>query len=285
MNEAARVVRSLASERPFLLVARCSLVMLLVVVPSDRVLLLFAAVATAVLFLQERLLQSPWPWLVIAAVLAREQFGSWWVVDDHEVATTYWILSIGLSRFSRRPDDVLRVSARMLIVALFAFAFGWKLLSDQYVSGDFFEYTLLRDSRFEPVVELATGIPESELVAQRAAVSGLTASGEVGETVAIETSTRSSALAHLFTYYGLAMEGGVFLSFAFPLRGRWRTVRHVALITFCLTTYSVVPVTGFGLLLLSMGMAQAHDARWRLAYLGAGVAVFAWTSFLVGVLL
>lgn len=270
---------------PFLLAARSTLVALLVVVHTDRPVLVFAAVATAVLFLQEHLLRSPWPWFVIAAVLGRDQLGEWWLVDDHVALMTYWLVAVGLSRFATEPDAVLRQSARWVIVGVFAFAFGWKLLSSQYLSGDFFEHTLLRDPRFEPWATWVGGADATELAASRSAVSTFTAAGDVGDTLEVDVGPRTVLLANVLTYFGLVIEGAVALSFALPLRRSWRPVRHVALIAFCVTTYSVVPVAGFGLLLLSMGLAHARGPGWRTAYLAAGVFVFVWSSILAGFIL
>lgn len=279
------VVERVGRMDPLLLAARSTLAALLVVVHTDRPLLVFAAVATAMLFLQERLLRSPWPWFVIAAVLGRDQFSEWWLMDDHVVLMTYWLVAVGLSRFATKPDAVLSQSARWVIVGVFAFAFGWKLLSSQYLSGDFFEHTLLRDHRFEPWAVWFGGADAAELAANRSVVSTFTAAGDVGDTLEVDAGPRTSLMAHVLTYFGLVIEGAVAASFALPLRGSWRAVRHVTLIAFCVTTYSVVPVAGFGLLLLSIGLAHARRPGWRTAHLAAGAFVFVWTSILAGFVL
>jgi hypothetical protein len=55
--------------------------------------------------------------------------------------------------------------------------------------------------------------------------------------------------------------------------GGWiAAVRHAALLTFCVTTYALAPVAGFGWLLAAMGIAQCQ-AQQRALH-GAYVAVF-----------
>lgn len=270
---------------PFLLVARLSLFVAIVNNHSDLSMALFFGVATAVLFFQERWLRSPWPWVAMAAVLGWTQLQEWWLVDDHPVATTYWLAAIGVSRFGRRPDDVLALSARLLIAGIFTLAVGWKLLSGPFVTGDFFEYTLVRDHRFEPVAVAAGGSDGEALDRDRLEIAQFTATAAAGESIEIETGPRTRRVAMGLTWFGLAVEGAVAAAFAAPLRGRWVLLRAATLIGFCLTTFAVVPVAGFAVLLLIMGMAQSDRPWVRRAHVGAGVIALVWDSVLTAVIL
>lgn len=270
---------------PFLIVARVSLFVAIVNNHSNPVMALLLGVATAVLYFQERLLRSPWPWLAIVATLGWVQIQEWWLIDDHPVATTYWLLAIGVSRFGRRPDDVLALSARLLLGFLFALAFGWKLLSGPFVSGDFFEYTLVRDDRFEPVAVLIGGADEDDLARERGGIAQLTSTGAAGDAVEVETGSRTRSLALTFTWVGLLMEGAVAAAFLAPLRGRWQMLRAVALIGFCVTTYAVLPIAGFAVLLLTMGLAHARRPEVRRAHAVAAAAILVWNAILAGLIL
>lgn len=270
---------------PFLVVARLSLFVAIVNNHSEPSMALFFGVATTLLFFQERWLRSPWPWLVMAAVLGGTQLQEWWLVDDHPVATTYWLAAIGVSRLGRRPDDVLALSARLLIAGIFTLAFGWKLLSGPFVTGDFFEYTLVRDHRFEPVAVAVGGDEPQALEQDRLAITTFTATAAAGESLEITTGPRTRSVARAFTWFGLLVEGAVAASFLAPLRGRWQLLRAATLIGFCLTTYAVVPVAGFAVLLLIMGMAQSDRPWIRRAHVGAGVVVLVWDSVLAVVIL
>ena len=218
-------------------------------------------------------------------MLGAAQLSEWWLVDDHPVATTYWIAAVGVSRLAQRPADVLRFSARLLVASLFALAFGWKLLSTQFTSGTFFEYTLVRDPRFEPVAVIVRGGAQDDLDRQRSAISAFTVDGEAGDVIELTTAPGMRSAARVFTWLGLVLEGLVATAFLMPLPNRLQIVRTVALIAFCVMTYSVIPVAGFALLLLTMGLAQARSAAERRVHLIAGILVLAWNAVLAGLIL
>ena len=268
----------------FLLVARLTLLVLLVNTHDHPGLLLVAAVASAVMFLNERLLRAPWPWFVLTAVLAVSQFGDWWLIDDHRVATTYWLAAVGCARLADEPTRVLRLSARLLVGAMFAFAFGWKLLSSQYTSTDFFRYTLLRDPRFDPVATLVAGADEDQLRSERAVVSEFTAAAPFDEHISVAEGPRTETVATVFTFWGLALEGAIAVAYLLPLRGRSKLARPATILVFCATTYVVVPVVGFGVLLMTLGLTQVDTARLRRSFVLGSAGVFAWGAVMTAVI-
>ncbi len=268
--------RDLTTGSAHVLVGRMTLVAALVNARDDRPVMLLFAVATALLWPNPRALGHPAPWLVLAAVLGGAQFRDWWLLDDHVVATTYWLLALGLSRLAHDPDRVRRTAARLLVGAVFLLAFGWKLLSSQYVSGEFFHYTLLRDDRFEPAAVLVGGADADDLDGARLEVTGFTSTAPPDEAIVVGTGPRVGLFADVLTWYGLALEGAIAAAFLLPLRGRWVVARPLTLGLFCFTTYLVVPVVGFALLLTALGAAETTEARWRGVYLGLAVFAFVW---------
>ena len=73
------------------------------------------------------------------------------------------------------------------------------------------------------------------------------------------------------TWWTVLLEGAVAVAFLWLLeRGvsRWR---DALLLLFCVTTYAIAPVEGFGWLLISMGVAQGESKqrKMRWAYLTA----------------
>lgn len=270
---------------PFLVVARLTLLVAIVNNHSEPVMVVFFGITAALLFFQERWLRLPWPWLLVAGVLGWTQLQEWWLVDDHPVATTYWLAAVGTSRFGERQDDVLALAARLLLAGLFTFAFGWKILSGPFVSGDFFEYTFVRDTRFEPVAVLVGGDDADRLQEERAAISTFTSTAPVGESIEVETGDRSRTVALGFAWFGLVMEGVVAAAFLAPLRDHWQLLRAGSLIGFCVTTYAVLPIAGFAVLLLTMGFAHARQPAVRRAHVVAGAAILVWNAFLAGLIL
>lgn len=270
---------------PFLLVARLSLLVVLVNTHHDVPVLLFAAVVTALVFLNERALRSPWPWFGLATVVGASQFIDWWLIDDHRVATTYWLVAIGLSRLANQPERVLALSARFILGSLFALAFGWKLLSSQYMATDVFQYALLRDHRFEPVATLAGGADADELEIDRVRISDFTRTGDLHETIAVSTGPRTDTVAAVFTTWGLVLEGALAAAFLLPLPGRARQLRPALLLIFCATTYAVVPVVGFGTLLMILGLAQAKTAMERRVLAVGSAIVFVWGVVMINLVI
>ena len=65
-----------------------------------------------------------------------------------------------------------------------------------------------------------------------------------------------------------------------PAEGRLQLARHASLLAFCVTTYALAPVAGFGWLLATMGLAQCRpDQRWlRGAYVAVFVLILLYTE-------
>ena len=179
------------------------------------------------------------------------------------------------------PLATLALSARFLVGSLFAFAAGWKLFSGQFLDGTFFRYTLSFDERFEVVARFVGGTTDAMRGSNLAAVNQLLAAGGGGEVV-LREGAGAPALAVVFTWWGLLIELAVAAVFLLPLGRRWHRarhrVRHATLATFAATTYAVVPVGGFGALLLVLGATQADSERGRVAYLAGAVALLAWAA-------
>jgi hypothetical protein len=68
----------------------------------------------------------------------------------------------------------------------------------------------------------------------------------------------------------------VALSWLSPMK-RMRAARHVTLIAFCFLTYFVVPVAGFGVILLAMAITHAENSHVRKHYFLGMAALFAWS--------
>ena len=79
------------------------------------------------------------------------------------------------------------------------------------------------------------------------------------------------------TWWTVFLEGAVAVAFLWPLERGVSRGRDALLLLFCVTTYAVAPVEGFGWLLIAMGVAQCapERRRTRLLYL----AVFALVLF------
>ena len=266
MTIAATVTRTVDRADPLSLVARLTLLLAVLNTNEDRPLFVLAIVACVLAIRSPRIHLSPWFWLAFGLVIAVRQVSAWEGVDNHVIVTTYWMLALGLSLLAPDPMGALRTNGRLLIGLVFAFAVLWKLLSPTFVDGRFFRYTLLLDDRFSSVTTGVGGLSDADYDANYDRVRDLRAA-RAGDAVPLTETGTVRALATVMTGWGLALEAAVAAALLAPLRGRWRWARHAGLLAFCLTTYLVVPIGGFGCLLAVLGLALAgDDPRLRRAY-------------------
>jgi hypothetical protein len=75
-------------------------------------------------------------------------------------------------------------------------------------------------------------------------------------------------VARLMTWWSILTESAIALVFFWPSRGKLADgLRDATLLVFCWTAYSFGSVTGFGWLLLTMGIAQCDGGRKRTRWL------------------
>jgi hypothetical protein len=217
-----------------------------------------------------KLRRIPVFWFALSAL-----YGGWFLAeyhraDDHLALAAYWYLAIALSLLTNAKEAVLRANARLLIGATFLLAFAWKLRSPDFISGAFFEFELLTDPRFAPIAHWVGGLGTAELEANLRLMSA------APSTVQLLSSPQIQSIASGLTIGALLLEPLVALSWLLPMK--WMRVgRHVSLIAFCFLTYFVVPVVGFGVILLAMAITHAEDASTRKRYFLGMAALFAWS--------
>lgn len=150
----------------------------------------------------------------------------------------------------------------MLIGLCMLFATAWKLVSPTYVSGAFFEYALLTDSRFEHLAEWLGDIPLSTAkrnhLAEKVLTTGHLDGLDVREAT-LKMTSRVKVLAQVLTWWTVIIEGILAAVFLIPGGHRWRVLRNLLLLIFAATTYLVATVKGFGWLLVIMGIAQCEE--------------------------
>jgi hypothetical protein len=198
----------------------------------------------------------------------------WSLADNHAYLLCYWCFAVSLALISQDVAGCLSLNGRLLIGWAFAFAIVWKLfLSPDYLDGRFFRVIMLTDIRFADFTQLVGGLNPDLLTDLRSFVQG-----QPLETLTPpQEPARFLWLAQGMTIWTVMIEGAVALSFLWPVGRGISLLRNAFLLCFCITTYAIVPVEGFGWLLLSMGIAQCRSSRsgTRLGYLGT----FAWIVF------
>jgi hypothetical protein len=274
---AARILRPLREMDPLLLLVRASLIALLVNSNDDAVVMIPMALICLVALPRAKVVLSPWFWAGLFVAVGARQLATWSTVDDHIIVTTYWCGALALGLGARNPRATLGASARLLIGTLFAFAAGWKLSSGEFADGTFWRHAFLFDDRFAVIAHHVGGTADAIRRADHAAVDSLLQGSGTGS-VLLREGPRNVALANAFTWWGLVIETAIAATFLLPLRERWGWLRHACLFAFACTTYVIVPVGGFGTLLLVLGAAQASTERLRLAYYLGGIVLLVWSG-------
>jgi hypothetical protein len=221
------------------------------------------------------LLRAPALWLALAGATGLRVALDWPLGDNHAWLLFYWCLAAALGLSARAPRALLAANARLLVGLSFAFATLWKVaLSPDFLDGTFFRVTLVTDSRMQHAALLATGLDAPALEALSAQAEGRAPEAEV-----VPVPPALARAAGFATGWTVAIEAAVALAFLLPGR-RAAALRDPLLLLFCVTTYAVAPVQGFGWLLLAMGVAQSPPRpALRAAYLGAFALVLAYGLF------
>jgi hypothetical protein len=194
----------------------------------------------------------------------------WPLSDNHIYLLAYWCLGIGLALASDDPPGTLSVAARWLLGAAFAFAVLWKgVLSPDYLDGRFFRVTLIEDDRFADAVMLVSGLTPHDMLENRKALEALPAGAELADPAPLKETRGFRVLVTVLTWGGMVLEGFVAVAFLSRLPVPLEIVRHVGLLAFCVFTYALAPVAGFGWVIATMGLAQLRPDQGtiRAAYL------------------
>ena len=238
-------------------VLRLNLLLLLLFGSQDpNYSLLLRILCTPMLF-SRNLTVNRWMWTAVACVSVASTISYWFGQDNHKFLMTYWTLACCLAVWSRNTASVLALSGRLLIALTFSFALFWKLFGGQLLSGEFFEVTFLIDGRFEPMARLG-GVSGEALIENRdlAKLLRLFPSEAVAGT--LQSSERLPTLAAAMGWLTVLIEAAVAAGFWLRFWMRDLDVHNWLLMVFCVATYSLAPVIGFGFLLVTMGLAQCN---------------------------
>jgi hypothetical protein len=260
---------TIAALRDSTLPLRLTLVVLVLRPPGDGPIKAATWLAAGAALVFPSLLTSARTWFILTALVIGRIATDWPLADNHIYLLAYWCLGVALAlwyepsgSFQDDPKGsyhILRSTSRLLVGCAFACAVVWKVfLTPDYLDGRFFRVTLSTDDRFAPLAA-AAGLTGPQLAANREALEPIPAGLEVLNGPVF---TEPPALRHVvrgLTWGGLALEAMVAAAFLVPASRRWPSLRHILLLTFCVVTYSVAPVAGFGWLLAVLGLSQCRE--------------------------
>ena len=225
--------------------------------------------------------RAPVTWLILAVLSGARVALAWPLADNHHYLLTYWCLAIALALSGPAPAAILASSARWLLAAAFTLAVLWKgVLSPDYVDRTFFRVTLLTDGRFADASMIFGGLSPDQMTENRVFLEPLPAGAELLEPPPFVEPPRLRTFAALATWGGLVLEGLIAVLLVLPSGAIVQAARHISLLTFCVTTYALAPVAGFGWLIATLGLAQcaASERVLRGAYLGVFVLILIYSE-------
>lgn len=208
-------------------------------------------------------------WLVLTAVLVFGHAILWFSIDNHMYLITYWCLALGVAHLARNPAQVLASNARWLIGLCFLFATMWKLISPEYVSSDFFHYTLITDNRFGGFVSIVGGAPDNLGTSNLYRLEPFVTYDSPVDPVTLSDVPRIAPLALFLTWWTVVIEAGIALCFLWAVNRGPSRLRDAFLGVFLLSSYAIATVLGFGWILAAMGLAQSRRSPLRLVYIVA----------------
>ena len=214
-------------------------------------------------------LRSKFIWLPLAFLTGLRVLFDWPLPDNHAYLLFYWCLAVAIALFSRDSDRCLAFNGKFMIGLAFAFAVIWKgVLSGDFMDGRFFSIAMLTDPRFEAFTMSVSGLGEYELENMRLFVEQHI-DGELPAR-GLDVPSLPSKLhlvSEILTYWTVLIESAVAILFLIPSKAAVSRLRDGFLILFCVTTYSVATVEGFGWLLIAMGVSQSGERREAVRYL------------------
>jgi hypothetical protein len=238
-------------------------------------------VVAGIAVLSPRALARPLTWYLLFALVVARIALDWPLADNHIYLLAYWCLAAALALGARDRDGVLTTSGRLLIGTAFLAAVLWKgAWSPDYLDGRFFRITWLTDERFSDAVQLLGGLSQPQLAHNREVLQPMPEGAELLHAPALDEPPAFRQLVFLSTWGILVIEGLIALAFLYPLTPRAAFVRHPLLISFCVITYAIAPVAGFGWLLLTIGVAlcRREQRLLRATYVGTWFLVLLYSE-------
>jgi hypothetical protein len=250
------------------------------------VLLALAAAA----LVSPRVLRLPIVWGIATIAIVVRIASDWPLADNHIYLLGYWTLAIALALRSTDWAHSLAITSRRLLGLSFICAVFWKcVLSPDFLDGRFFRVTLLTDPRFGEATMLLTGLSTADLEHNRGALEVLPAGTELLDPPPLVEPRRLQVFATIATWSIVMLEALVATLMFVTMPGVLTWLKHASLLGFCAVTYAFAPVSTFGWILLTMGMAQTDpsDVWLRRLYFGGVLAVLIyaevpWAGLILG---
>ena len=229
--------------------------------------------------LDGRLRRAPAFWWAMTALYFVWANGyNWLFSDNHKFLTTYWCMAIATALHCAQPAEALRRLGGWLVGLVFLLATLWKLTSASYMDGTVFRVLLLTDTRFLPLAHYLGGLPVEMAQANARAMAAMP---QFLPQIPVQANDGIGPLGFFLTWWTILIEGAIAVLFLWPKGSeRIRTIGHVVLLVFIITTYPPTSVVHFGWILAVMALANTptEARRLRIAYFAAFLFIYVFST-------
>lgn len=213
--------------------------------------------------LYERILNHWFFWTLVTCLLGSAIGRLWLSEGNHLFLLFYLSLTALIASHTSTPRVVFKWNARLIIGLVFTLAIFWKLISESYLSGQFYTYLLVIDDRLGAIGLLFTELTRQDIAINRQAVAGV-----LDAPVQLITYPKIRILAMIMTWLTFIIEAALAVVFLIDTTSIQR-LRSPLLLIFLVGTYTVVPVPAFGMALACLGYAETSSKTYQNLFLAA----------------
>ncbi|MDP3920949.1 MAG: hypothetical protein Q8R76_09115 [Candidatus Omnitrophota bacterium] len=236
--------------------------LLLILYPMND-LYVVMSVLGIILLVHDDLTKNHWVWLAAALAACYALISNWFSLNNHEFLIAYWCITCWLAASSNDPDKVLSWNARILVGLTFLFAELWKIFGGYFLDGSYLYYVFLAGGRFAGLASFIGDLTRETLAENRAAVDALKTLPVEGVGVALRGSPILKTWAIVFSYWTILIEAIIPIVYLSRRPALLHRYRSIPLLIFIATTYAIVPLHRFALVLNIFGFAQCpQDLAW-----------------------
>ena len=184
----------------------------------------------------------------------------WQSVDNHRYLWGYWLISICVALYTKKPTLSIRISSQYLIAGCMLFASIQKLISPDFLSSSFFHFSIITDFRFGFIgniiqTDLNAIIMENNNTLELVKANVKAYKLNLGPPII-------QIISKYITWYVIFIESLLAILFLIP-RKKYYYWQHWVLLMFS-TLYFLLPIKGFAFTLLIMGFTLLKKADVKL---------------------
>ncbi len=261
IKELKELYRKIFYAAPVDLIACVSWIAILLTLTRKPTALIIFSLLTPMVFYSSRIRSNPYFWFLAAFYYIAFFMHDWFLTEEGVYLLFYWLLAIGFGLLTNVPEKILAFNGRILTGIAFLFAVFWKATSPDYMSGDFFNYSLLFDVRFQCISELFCGAESEVLETNRLLVHNIYGTLQQTEPISFRGLSCTKWLVPLLKWWTLFIEALVAFFCLVPSKRFTPHLRSSVLLIFYVTTYLFIPVGQFLGVIFLLGISQLLEEQ------------------------